>query len=86
MVFPATNFSVSIGALECPPDSDTNGCAASFTVTKVIPHPQFNAENLDNDIGISIHFSKRLFRCTDQGVLYNDFFAHSTQIYSDMLQ
>lgn len=51
MVFPAANVTVIIGAIEYPVDSDPSGCVSTLNVAKVIPHPQWNPENLDNDIG-----------------------------------
>ncbi|GAV05389.1 hypothetical protein RvY_15531-1 [Ramazzottius varieornatus] len=54
VVFPAANVTVIIGAIEYPADSDPSGCVATFTVAKVIPHPQWNPENLDNDIAVLV--------------------------------
>jgi hypothetical protein len=46
-----SDISVVVGSVTYPINADTSGCAESVLVTQIIPHPSFNKNNLNNDIG-----------------------------------
>ncbi|OQV22554.1 putative Transmembrane protease serine 9 [Hypsibius exemplaris] len=53
-VFSPSKLTVVVGSTTFPANFDTSGCARTLAVSKIIPHPNFNPNNLNNDISVII--------------------------------